>query len=95
MECAERFYPSLRTSANSAVSIELNPAPIHLHAVLPPPSRLHSARVPLLLCSDRSCGVGAGTGFSIVLAGFGCEVGMDAWLGVCRWGFCLKTINNN
>jgi len=50
------------------------------------PSRLHSARVPLPVCSARPCGVGAGRRFSIAPAGFGCEVGMDAWVGVCRGG---------
>ena len=29
---------------------------------------------------------GAGRGFSIIPAGFGCEVGMDAWVGGCSWG---------
>ena len=34
---------------------------------------------------------GADRRFSIISAGFGCEVGMDAWVGGCRWGvdMCL------
>ena len=28
---------------------------------------------------------GAGRGFSILPAGFWCEVRMDAWVGGCRW----------
>jgi hypothetical protein len=30
--------------------------------------------------------VGAGRRFSIISAGLGCEVKMDAWVGICRWG---------
>jgi len=42
--------------------------------------------VPVLTCSARPCGVEDGRRFSIIPAVFGCEVEMDAWVGVCRWG---------
>jgi len=42
--------------------------------------------VPLPVCSARPCDVGAGRRFSILPAALGCKVGMDAWVGGCRWG---------
>ena len=47
--------------------------------------RLHSAR-----CLSRSAPPalvvwGAGRRFSIIPAGFGCELEMDAWVGGCGW----------
>ena len=43
-------------------------------------------RVPPSVCSARPCGEGGGRRFSLIPAGFGCEVGIDAWVGGCRWG---------
>jgi len=44
----------------------------------------------LPFCSPRPCGVGAGRYFSIDLVGFWCEMGIDAWVGVCMWGALPK-----
>jgi hypothetical protein len=57
-------------------------------------SQLHSAQVPLPINSARPCGMGAGRRFSIILAGFGCEVGMDAWVGGGRGLQSLPRIRN-
>jgi len=38
--------------------------------------------VLLLSCSTRPCVEGASWRFSIIPAGFGCEVGIDVWVGV-------------
>ena len=57
------------------------------------PSHLHPARVPVLICSARLCGVEGGWRFSIISAVFGCEVEMDAWVGVCWWGAPAETDN--
>lgn len=57
-ECAKHFYPSPRTSANSAVSIELIPT---LHSIFVSPA----AWVPLSICSTRPRSVWAGRRFSV------------------------------
>ena len=51
-------------------------------SALLPSRRLHSTRVPLLICSACPCGEGAGRCFPIIPAGFGCEEGMDALVSV-------------
>jgi len=59
------------------------------------PSRLHSAWVPVPVCSARLCDVGAGRRFSILPAGFGCEVEMDAWVGGgLRHGYINNKLDN-
>jgi len=35
---------------------------------------------------------GAGRRISIIPAGFGCEVGMDAWVGGCWWGVDMRLV---
>ena len=49
--------------------------------IIPAPSSLHFSRVPVPVRSTSPCGVGASRRFSIIPAGFGCEVGIDAWVG--------------
>jgi hypothetical protein len=48
------------------------------------PISFHLYRVPLSVCSGRLCGMGAGRCFSIIPAGFGCEMGIDAWVDMRR-----------
>jgi len=43
------------------------------------PISVHSYRVPVPVCFFSPCGEGAGRRFLIILAVFGCEMGMDAW----------------
>ncbi|MCG7849145.1 MAG: hypothetical protein MIO93_08215, partial [ANME-2 cluster archaeon] len=41
------------------------------------------------------CGEGAGRRFLIIPAGFGCEVGIDAWVGGWRWGVDMRLVGCN
>ncbi|MCJ7616928.1 MAG: hypothetical protein MUO43_10380, partial [Desulfobacterales bacterium] len=51
-----------------------------------PPSFISLIQGALLIFSACPCGVGAGRRFSIISGVLGCEMEMDAWVGVCRWG---------
>jgi len=59
--------------------------PLPSFALLPP-LHLHFTGCPSRYASPALVVGRAGRGFSIIPAGFGCEVGIDAWVGVCRWG---------
>ncbi|MDW7775925.1 MAG: hypothetical protein SCH39_06265 [Methanosarcinales archaeon] len=37
----------------------------------------------------------AGRRFSVLSAGFECELGMDAWVGGCRWGARIALISRH
>jgi hypothetical protein len=54
------------------------------HSPFAPSSSICPGAPPGL--TPPALGVGAGRSFSILPAGFVCEVGIDAWVGGCRWG---------
>jgi len=81
--CVEHFSPSLRTSANSAVIIELIPAPLYSSALLPPPLASPLPGCPLLICSACSCGMGAERRYCMRVSGGIFRAGIRVW--ICEW----------
>ena len=56
------------------------------------PFRLHFARVPVLLCSARPCGVGAGRRFSSISCVYLDSFSVSCWQGKCPRSFTAPTI---